>query len=193
MKAINDYNEYESKMIESKNDLDNSIKNNNDTLNKLEVEKNLLLSLNAIKEKEIQEMEFLVLKTLPGELVNLEYLLNKEIEINNKLKTENNYLLSKNEDITQDLQTMINYYKEIANIDLEKTKEGYLKIIFFRNINFKFPEGANLIVEIKNGLFKIISIFPHIKITAYEEELQVTQNFTLFLTKLANEFLKFMK
>jgi hypothetical protein len=58
---------------------------------------------------------------------------------------------------------MIKTYKEVAHIELEKTKEGFLKIIFFRNVpNSKLHDGASLTVEIKEGSFKIISIFPQI-------------------------------
>lgn len=161
---------------------------------KLDVERSALYSTISSREKEISEMEFLVQQKLPSEFANFEFLFNKELEIHNKMKTENSFLFKQNENLSNELKEMINIYKGIAHIDLEKTKEGYLKITYFKNIkNSKLPEGAYIVVEIKDKGFKIISVFPQIKLDQFEEELQNSHNFTLFLTKLANEFLKYIK
>jgi hypothetical protein len=139
-------------------------------------------------------MEYLVLQKLPSEFSNFDFLFKKELEIHNKMKMENSFLYSKNEALASELKDMIKTYKEVAHIELEKTKEGFLKIIFFKNVpNSKLHDGASLTVEIKEGSFKIISIFPQIKISHLVEELAAGNNFTLFLIKLANEFIKFIK
>jgi hypothetical protein len=139
-------------------------------------------------------MEYLVLQKIPDEFKSLEFLLKKEVEIHNKMKMENQFTSVKNDSLAAEIEEMTKVYKFIAHIDLEKTKEGFLKIIFFKNIpNSKLQEGASVTVEIKEGTFKIISIFPQIKFTAYEDELQNSHNFTLFLTKIANEFLKYIR
>lgn len=185
-------NEFDNTITNERNDIENSIKTTNDTATKLELEKNTLEALISLKEKSITEMEHLVLQKLPAEFSNFEYIFKKELEIHNKMKTENNFLYSKNDAITKELREMIKVYKEVANIDIEKTNEGYLRISFFKNIKSEtFPiEGGSLIVEIKENNFKIISIFPEIQISIFEKELQHTRNFTLFLAKIANEFLK---
>jgi hypothetical protein len=154
----------------------------------------MLYSAISSKEREINEMEFLVLQRLPSEFANFEFLFNKELEIHNKMKMENNSNLNKNEKIAIELKELIKVYKEISLVDLEKTKEGYLKVSFFKSIkNSNLPDGAYIIVEIKEGSFQIISYYPQIKISDYEEELHQSHNFTLFLTKIALEFLKFHK
>ncbi len=158
---------------------------------KLNLEKSILQAAISHKEKEISAMEYIVLQKNPADFANYEFLFKKEMEIYNKMKVENNFLFSKGEGIVEELKEMIRVYKEIAQIELEKTKEGFLKIIFFRGLKAEF-EG-NLVVEIKEGSFKVISVYPRIKITSFEEELKVSQNFTLFLTKIANEFLKELK
>jgi hypothetical protein len=171
--------------------MENAIKANNEVYLKLELEKNMIKDSISSKDREISELEFLVLKKLPSEFSDFEYLLKKEIEIYNKAKMENNNIYQKNEKLAGELKEMINIYKKIAHLDLEKTKEGYLKIIFFKNIpNSKIPEGANIVIEILENNFNIISVHPKIKITPLDEELQNSHNFTKFLTKLANEFLK---
>ncbi len=158
---------------------------------KLNLEKSILQAAISHKEKEISAMEYIVLQKNPADFANYEFLFKKEMEIYNKMKVDNNFLFSKGEGIVEELKEMIRVYKEIAQIELEKTKEGFLKIIFFRGLKPNF-EG-NLVVEIKEGSFKVISVYPRIKITSFEEELKVSQNFTLFLTKIANEFLKELK
>lgn len=174
-------------------EIDNSIRMNNELALKFDIEKNIFYSSISAKEKQISEMEYLVLQKLPTEFSSFEFLFNKELEIHNKMKMENNNLYNANEALSNELQEMIKVYKSVAHIDLEKTKEGYLKITYFKDLkNTKFPDGAHLVVEIKEGGFKIISVFPQIKITHFEEELQNSHNFTLFLTKLANEFLKYI-
>ncbi len=173
-------------------DLDLEISSKNDLLEKFNFEKNLYHAAICHKEKEISTMEYIVLQKNPADFANYEFLFKKEMEIYNKMKVENNYLFSKGDSVTEELKEMIKIYKEIAHIELEKTKEGFLKIIFFRDIKPNF-EGGSLVVEIKEGTFKVISVFPRIKITSFEEELKVSQNFTLFLTKVANEFLKELK
>jgi hypothetical protein len=181
-------------MILTKNELDSAIKSQSENLVKLDLERNLLISAINNKEKEISEMEYLVLHKLPTDFKNFDFLFKKELEIHNKMKMENIGQLSKNEDLASELKEMIKIYKETAHIELEKTKEGYLKITFFKGIpESKLSDGASVVVEIKEGSFKIISLFPNIKITLIEEELAVTHNFTLFLTKLANEFIKYIK
>lgn len=171
-----------------------SSKLQSENLHRFSVEKDLLNSVISSKEKEISEMEYLVLQKLPTEFSNFELIFKKELEIHNKMKMENSSIYSKNEALASELKDMINKYKQVADIELEKTKEGFLKINFFRGIpNSKLHDGASLTVEIKEGSFKIISVFPQIKISHYEEELSQGNNFTLFLTKIANDFIKFIK
>jgi len=170
------------------------LKSENELLLKLDIERNILYSSISSKEREINEMEYLVLQRIPSEFANFEFLFKKELEIHNKMKMENNFTFTKNDAITSELKELIKLYKEISLVDLEKTKEGYLKVSFFKNTkNLKLPDGAYIIVEIKEGNFQIISYFPQIKISSFEEELHISHNFTLFLTKIAIEFLKFLK
>ena len=44
----------------------------------------------SCKEREINEMEYLVLQRIPSEFANFEFLFKKELEIHNKMKMENN-------------------------------------------------------------------------------------------------------
>lgn len=153
----------------------------------------MLNSAISSRSREVYELECHVIQKIPQEFQDYDFLFNKEIEIHNRSKSENYSIFLKNESLLKELKEMIEIYKGIANIDLQKTKEGYLKIIFFKNIkNTKLQDGAHLIVEIQEGNFKIISIFPQIKISHFEDELHNSHNFTYFITKLANEFLKFI-
>jgi hypothetical protein len=191
---LNDFNDFEQTINNNRNEIENSIKSDNEVLLKLDIERNILYSSISAKEREINEMEFLVLQRLPSEFANFEFLFNKEVEIHNKMKMENNSNYNKSEKITAELKDLIKVYKEISLVDLDKTKEGYLKVSFFKNIkNSNISDGAYIIVEIKEGSFQIISYYPQIKISTFEEELQNSHNFTLFLTKIALEFLKFIK
>ncbi len=182
----------EDQFLQKKNDFEVKAKQLHDLEDKLNLEKSILQAAISHKEKEISEMEYIVLQKNPADFANYEFLFRKEMEIYNKMKVENNFLFSKGDGIVEELKEMIRVYKEIAQIDLEKTKEGYLNIKFFRGLKPNY-EGANLVVEIKEGSFKVISVYPRIKINIFEEELKVSQNFTLFLTKIANEFLKELK
>lgn len=137
-------------------------------------------------------MEYIVLQKNPAEFANYEFLFKKEMEIYDRMKSGNYSMFSKGEGVLQELKEMIEIYKKVAHIDFEKTKEGYLKIQFFKGVKPDY-DGGYVVVEIKDGTFNIISVYPKIKITSYEEELKVTQNFTLFLTKIAHEFLKELK
>ena len=155
---------------------------------KIEFEKQLLNTIITEKEKHISEMEYLVFKKLPNEFSNFEFLLKKETEIHNKMKSENNQVGYKNEDIINEIKQMIKIYKDAADIDVSKTDDGCLMIVFKNLLENK--KDAYIILEVKNG-YKVIDIYPKINITHYEEELEKTRNCTLFLCKLANAFISY--
>jgi hypothetical protein len=171
-----------------------TVRTSNDTLKKLDFEKNLLYSTIASKEREIDEIEFVLQHKLPNELENLEYLYQKELEIQEKQNLEHQYTFNNKDALLQQLKDMLKVYKETSHIDIEKTKENHLKIIFFRDClknNKDFLYECYVVVEIQEDKFYILKIFPEIKdLLALQNELNSTNNFTLFLTKIANEFLR---
>src|SRR5690349_9445914 len=132
--VVDDFNEFENQNTREKYEIENSTRMNNELSIKLDIERNILYTAISNKEREISELEFLVTQKLPSEFSNFEFLFKKELEIHNKSKTENNQLLSKNENLTKELREMIKIYKDTACIDLEKTKEGYLKLTFFKGL-----------------------------------------------------------
>ena len=189
MKMATEYNIFESEINNEKMELDNTQRMNTEILEKLDLERTMLFSTIAMKEKEIEETENLVLKKLPQEFSNLEFLFNKEVEIYNKVKLEHNSVLTKNDQLQNELLELIKIYKETASINIEKTKEGFLKLIFL-NLNTQGKESY-IIVEIKEGNFRVKEIYPHFNTSQIEEELYSNHNFTLFITKIANGFLSY--
>lgn len=190
MKQSTEFNKFEADISSERLDLESIYRHNNGTLEKLELERNLLNSTLSIKEREILNTEDLVLKKLPLEFSNFEFLYKKEVEIYNKMKLEHGNFLQKNDLILKEVKEMLKIYKEIANIDIKKTEEGFLKI-FFYNLN-NFSKECYLTIEIKGGNYKIINVYPAItNINILEEELQITHNFSLFICKLVNTFITF--
>jgi hypothetical protein len=170
-------------------ELDNAQRTNNELNEKLELEKNVLYDTISLKEKELEQTEYLVFHKLPSDFSNFEFLFDKEKEIHNKMKLEHNNLLVRNETLKKELINMIKTYKETASISLEKTKEGFLRLTFY-NLDIKGKESY-IVVEIKEGNFKVIEKYPNLNIYQLEEELQVNCNFTVFMTKLANLFINY--
>jgi hypothetical protein len=70
----------------TKSEVDLSSKLQSENLHRYNVEKDLLISATSSKEKEISEMEYLVLQKLPSEFSNFDFLFKKELEIHNKMK-----------------------------------------------------------------------------------------------------------
>lgn len=160
----------------------------------MDIEKSMLVSAIKSKEHEIGDMEYIVKHKLPQEHSHFQYLCKKEQEINSKMQTENNYLYNKNESLADEIKNMLKIYKEVSFLELEKTKEGFLKLILFKELGHqRFPKGAHVVVEIRQGKFQIISTYPQLNVSQYEEELSKTHNFTLFVSKVAQEFLAFFK
>lgn len=188
--------DFQQNIYQKQAEIDNNIRIENEKLIKLDLEKSLLYSKIASSERDINELEYYVLQKLPQEFANFEFLFNKELEIHNKIINENKYSSQKKESLIKELKEMVKIYKEAAHVDIEKTKEGNLKLTFFKNcIKSKVFDSCDIIVEIKDGRFKIISLYPDIRdrISQFEEELQTGHNFTLFITKVANEFLNYIK
>jgi hypothetical protein len=157
---------------------------------KSEVEKELLNAIIAEKEKQISEVEFLIFNKLPSEFSNFEFLLKKETEIHNKMKSENNTIGIDYQETISELKEMIKIYKDAANIDICRTDSGCLKIIF-KNLIPNNKE-AYIILELKNQ-YKVIEIFPKMNISQLEEELEKSRNCTNFIVSVANEFIQLYK
>jgi hypothetical protein len=138
------------------------------------------------------------------EIKKLEYIRNKELEINQSTKKDGTFYQKKHEELINDVKELIWIYKKVAGVDIEKTKDGYLKIAFFKSAIQKFAEdneykysflkgtGAYLLLEVKDGMFKIIQICPEIRYSNYEDNLKQTHNLTLFLMKIACDFEKLL-
>jgi hypothetical protein len=185
---LEQYHEQEAGLNSEINDLNEKIQMTSEKYMKSEVERDLLNGIITEKEKQINEIEFLIFNKLPSEFSNFEFLLKKETEIHNKMKSENNTLGVDYQETLNELKEMIKIYKDAANIDICRTDSGYLKIIFKHLI----PENkdAYLILELKNQ-YKVIEVFPKINISHLEEHLEKSRNCTSFIVSLANEFIKF--
>ena len=167
---------------------DNILAQSKEKLSKAQYENNVILqNTSDIKEKAIQDLEDLVYNKLPTELKNFEVLYKKELELNTKFKNENLRKDNK-EDFSKILKDMLRVYKQISMISISKTDKGYLKINFF---NLTDDNREVYIILQVLGDYKFIELCPNINIKHLEEELTQTKNFTLFLTKLANELIRY--
>jgi hypothetical protein len=154
---------------------------------KSEYENNYILT-NRIESKtrKTKELEEVVLNKLPAEYKNFEYLFKKELELNYRIKQDSQNL--KEEDYTANLKNQLRVYKEISMISISKTDKGYLKV-HFRNIDEDNRE-VYIVLQVLNE-YRVIEIYPTLNIRHLEDELMTNKNFTVFLTKLANELIKY--
>lgn len=187
------YHEIESKITEEKAKLESLSKSSTDIYNKLQLEKNVLSLSIAHQEKTNNEMESLVFQKLPKEFSNIEFLYKKENEIHQKIKKDNSFNTHQ-EELIAEVKETIDLYKEVSGIELSKTPEGWLKITLMKGIrNNILKEDICIVFEIKQGKYHITHMQPKFPCQIYEDELNKTQNFTLFLCKvIVNEYSKFL-
>lgn len=187
------YHDVESRIFEEKAKYESLSKSSMEIYDKLQLEKNLLTSSIAHQEKVNGEMESLVFQKLPKEFSNIEFLYKKENEIHQKIKRDNSFNNSQ-EELISEIKEIIELYKEVSGIEVSKTPEGWLKIILMKGIkNAMIKEDICIVFEIKQGKYHITQMVPKFSSQIYEDELNQSQNITLFLCKvIVNEYTKFL-
>lgn len=171
--------------------IDNKIKDLYEIYQELNLESqasSMILNLKKVQKHSIKKTE---LENVEKKIQELKIILNKEIEINSKMKLENQEIILTEKQVFEDLEENIRLYKEISSMDIEKTEDGFLKIIF-SNLNEQNID-AYVKLEIKNNAYKIIEIFPKIDYRHLQELLKANFNFTNFLANIAQNFIQYFE
>ena len=169
----------------------------------LEDESSIINSIqnnNKLKEKILKKLESITNTASSLKDINKNiYAQNKNVTLSQNNIVEkilkeyikyNEYLLSnENDDNSENNEHIMELYKEITGISISRTNELNLKIRF----DFLCEKNEYYIIisydsnKNKNSNYKVISILPEeIKYKLYEEELNKTQDISLFLCKLIN-------
>jgi hypothetical protein len=151
----------------------------------------MLVKAIEAKEKLVQEMEHQIFVKLPTEYKNFEFLYKKELEINNKIKQDLAQKGVVKKDFTNYIKNLLQVYKDISMLSISRTENAHLKINF--NGLAKQPTIPEVYVILQVLVeYRLIEVCPNINLKHLAEELSINKNFTLFLTKLANELIKYL-
>lgn len=129
------------------------------------------------------------LKTLNKKIEEYQAILDKELDLFEKIKSENEDILNDQTQISQDLNDALNLYTEFSHLDVVKTEQGHMKIIF-SDLNTNKID-AHVKLEIKNNSYQILETFPKIECKNIQSLLKT--NFTTFLAQIALNFIEFFK
>ena len=115
----------------------------------------------------------------------IEKILKEYINFNDLLQNKNNNLNCLN-------QQILKQYNSITEISISKTEDLNLKI----NLDFLDNNGEYyIIISHKDSVYNVVDISPQeINFEKYIDELNINQDFTLFLSRLINyEFIPYYK
>ena len=175
-KAKTDTDSYNKNIIkkEDKNSdenikLKNSMIENENYINSLNLKINMLKSSNNIQNKENEKMKELI-NIVQENLKSYKIILEKEIELKKQIEfnIQNKNDLNNNE--------KLNIIKN----------NGNLKIIFGEENNN--AQNKYIIIQLVGNYYKIIETFPSFNYSQFETELNQYGNFTLFICKIVEIF-----
>ena len=148
----------------------------------------MILNLKKLQKYNIKKTE---LEIINKHIQELKIVLDKETEMIDKMKLENQEIVLTEKDVYEELEENIRLYKEFSGMDVEKTEDGFLKIIF-NNLNVEKID-AYVKLEIKNNMYIIVDIFPKIDYRHLQEMLKSNINFTYFLGSLVENFIQYFE
>jgi hypothetical protein len=194
-KAKTDTDSYNKNIIkkEDKNSdenikLKNSMIENENYINSLNLKINMLKSSNNIQNKENEKMKELI-NIVQENLKSYKIILEKEIELKKQIEfnIQNKNDLNNNEklNIINILSENLKYLKELSGINIIKNN-GNLKIIFGEENNN--VQNKYIIIQLVGNYYKIIETFPSFNYSQFETELNQYGNFTLFICKIVEIF-----
>ena len=194
-KAKTDTDSYNKNIIkkEDKNSdenikLKNSMIENENYINSLNLKINMLKSSNNIQNKENEKMKELI-NIVQENLKSYKIILEKEIELKKQIEfnIQNKNDLNNNEklNIINILSENLKYLKELSGINIIKNN-GNLKIIFGEENNN--AQNKYIIIQLVGNYYKIIETFPSFNYSQFETELNQYGNFTLFICKIVEIF-----
>jgi hypothetical protein len=194
-KAKTDTDSYNKNIIkkEDKNSdenikLKNSMIENENYINSLNLKINMLKSSNNIQNKENEKMKELI-NIVQENLKSYKIILEKEIELKKQIEfnIQNKNDINNNEklNIINILSENLKYLKELSGINIIKNN-GNLKIIFGEENNN--VQNKYIIIQLVGNYYKIIETFPSFNYSQFETELNQYGNFTLFICKIVEIF-----
>lgn len=194
-KAKTDTDSYNKNIIkkEDKNSdenikLKNSMIENENYINSLNLKINMLKSSNNIQNKENEKMKELI-NIVQENLKSYKIILEKEIELKKQIEfnIQNKNDINNNEklNIINILSENLKYLKELSGINIIKNN-GNLKIIFGEENNN--AQNKYIIIQLVGNYYKIIETFPSFNYSQFETELNQYGNFTLFICKIVEIF-----
>lgn len=185
---LTDLENYRLEIHTKREELDQKIKDYTEVYQELKLEtqaSEMILNLKKLQKYNIKKTE---LENIDKHITDLEVILEKETEMIDKMKLENQEIVFTEKDVYEELEEQIRLYKEFSGMDVEKTEDGFLKIIF-SNLNFEKID-AYVKLEISNNAYKIVDIFPKIDYKHLQEMLKLNSNFTYFLASLVENFIQ---
>lgn len=185
---MTDLENFQLEINSKREELDKKIKEYREIYQELKLEKEaseMILNLKKLQKYNIKKTE---LENLNKHIQDLKIILDKETEMIDKVKTENQEIVLSEKDVYDELEEHIRIYNEFSGMDVEKTEDGFLKIIF-SNLNIEKID-AYVKLEICNNAYKIVDIFPKIDYRHLQELLKSNSNFTYFLASLVENFIQ---
>lgn len=170
-------------------ELDLKIKELNDIYQELLLENQASEMILNLKKHQRYNIKKIELENINKQIQELKIILDKETEMIDKMKLENQEIVLTEKEVYEEIEEHIRLYKEFSGMDVEKTEDGYLKIIF-SNLNVERID-AYVKLEIINNSYNIIDIFPMIDYKHLQDLLKSNCNFTYFLTSLVDNFIHY--
>ncbi len=168
-------------------ELDVKIRESKEALEEQKLEKQgaeMILNLKKLQKYNIEKTE---LENINKNIHDLNIILDKENEMLEKMKSENQNIVYTEKDVYGEIEEHLRLYKEFSGMDVEKTEDGFLKMIF-SNLNTDNID-AYVKLEITNNGYGIVDIFPKIDYRHLQELLKSNSNFTYFLANLVENFI----
>jgi hypothetical protein len=129
------------------------------------------------------------LENVNKEIDSLKNILQKEIDFSNNLEYQQYDKPEMEKILLNDLKNMIQNYKDFSNMDILRTDDGCLKLVFYYlNLN---NTNAFIKLELKNNSYHINDIFPRVDYKSLEKILRKNNNFTVFLAHLVKSFMEY--
>lgn len=129
------------------------------------------------------------LENVNKEIDSLKNILQKEIDFSNNLEYQQYDKPEMEKNLLNDLKNMIQNYKDFSNMDILRTDDGCLKLVFYYlNLN---NTNAYIKLELKNNSYHINDIFPRVDYKSLEKILKKNNNFTVFLAHLVKSFVDY--
>lgn len=131
------------------------------------------------------------LENVNKEIESLKNILQKEIDFSNNLEYQKYDKPETEKILLNDLRNMIQNYKDLSNMDILKTDDGCLKIVFYYlNLN---NTNAYVKLKLKNNSYQIVDIFPRVDYRNLEKILRKNCNFSIFLAHLVKSFIDYFE